>query len=95
MRDTEHRAVAIVGLGAVLPDAPDVKAFWDNVKAGRYSVSDVDPSRWDPALYYDPDPHAPDKTYSRIGGWVRDWEWNPRDDLRLFDPTQDARSRST
>ena len=27
--------------------------------------------------YYDADPGAPDKTYSKIGGWVREYEWNP------------------
>ncbi|GAA2208064.1 hypothetical protein GCM10009850_035220 [Nonomuraea monospora] len=69
--------VAIVGLGAIMPDAPDAAAFWENLKAGRYSISDVPPGRWDPALYYDPDPKAPDKTYSRIGGWVRDFPWDP------------------
>ena len=78
MKHTAHRAVAVVGLGAVLPGARDVATFWDNLKEGRYSISDVDPARWDPALYYDPDPQATDKCYSKIGGWVRDWEWNPR-----------------
>ena len=72
------RAIAVVGVGAIMPDAPDAKAFWQNIKNGRYSISDVDPARWDPGLYYDPDPKAPEKSYSRIGGWVRDWEWNPR-----------------
>ena len=24
-----------------------------------------------------PNPQAPEKTYSKIGGWVRDWEWDP------------------
>ena len=52
-------------------------AFWDNVKNGRYSISDVTPDRWDPALYYDPDHNAPDKTYSKIGGWVREYAWDP------------------
>ncbi|MBV8347087.1 MAG: polyketide synthase, partial [Mycolicibacterium sp.] len=69
--------IAIIGLGAIMPDAPDAATFWDNIKSGRYSISDVPPDRWDPELYYDPDPHAPDKTYSRIGGWVRDFAWEP------------------
>jgi hypothetical protein len=70
-------AIAIVGIGAIMPDAPDAATFWQNIRAGRYSISEVDPARWDPALYYDPDPKAPDKTYSKIGGWVRDWTWDP------------------
>ena len=70
-------AVAIIGVGAILPDAPDADAFWTNVRDGHYAISDVDPARWDPALYYDADPQAPEKTYSKIGGWVRDWDWDP------------------
>ena len=77
MEDTAYRAIAIVGAGAVLPDAPNVEAFWNNIKSGRYSISEVSPDRWDPALYYDPDHNAPDKTYSKIGGWVRDSQWDP------------------
>jgi len=77
MESTAHRAIAIVGVGAILPDAPDVATFWQNVKSGRDCITDVDPERWDPALYYDPDPSAPDKTYSKIGGWVRDYVWDP------------------
>ena len=77
MESTAHRAVAIVGAGAILPDAPNVPAFWENIKNGRYSVTEVAPERWDPALYYDPDPAAPDKTYSKIGGWVREYVWDP------------------
>jgi acyl transferase domain-containing protein/NAD(P)-dependent dehydrogenase (short-subunit alcohol dehydrogenase family)/acyl carrier protein len=77
MEDTSYRAIAIVGAGAILPDAPNVPAFWENVKNGRYSITEVDSERWDPALYYDPDPATPDKTYSKIGGWVRDFVWDP------------------
>jgi acyl transferase domain-containing protein/acyl carrier protein len=77
MENTSYRAIAIVGVGAVLPDAPNVLAFWKNVKDGRYSISEVTPDRWDPALYYDPDHSAPDKTYSTIGGWVREHVWEP------------------
>ncbi|MGB5697399.1 MAG: type I polyketide synthase, partial [Polyangiales bacterium] len=77
MRDQVHRAIAVVGVGAVLPDAPTARAFWDNIANGRYSISETPVDRWDPALYYDPDPAAPDKTYSKIGGWVREFDWEP------------------
>lgn len=77
MESTGHRAIAIVGAGAILPDASNVPAFWENIKNGRYSVSEVPSDRWDPALFYDADPSAPDKTYSKIGGWVRDFSWDP------------------
>ena len=77
MENNAHRAIAIVGVGAILPDAPNVSSFWNNIKSGRYSISEVRPDRWDPALYYDQDPKAPDKTYSKIGGWVREYTWDP------------------
>ena len=78
MTDPLDHAVAIVGVGAILPDAPDAAAFWRNVTttAATRSARSI-PQRWDPALYYDPDPQAPEKTYSKIGGWVRDWDWDP------------------
>jgi len=78
-KDPYQDAVAIVGVGAVMPDAGDAPTFWSNIKAGRYSIGDVPPGRWDPDLYYDPDRSAPDRTYSRIGGFVRDFEWAPFD----------------
>ncbi|HQR46982.1 MAG TPA: beta-ketoacyl synthase N-terminal-like domain-containing protein, partial [Thermoanaerobaculia bacterium] len=78
MTDRSERAVAIVGLGAILPDAPNAPAFWTNVREKRYGISEVSPERWNPADFWDPDPSAPDKTYSKIGGWVRgftfDWK---------------------
>ena len=77
MEDTAYRAIAVVGVGAILPEAPNAAAFWKNVRDGRYSINEVTPDRWDPSLYFDPDHNAPDKTYSKIGGWVREAEWNP------------------
>ncbi len=69
--------VAVVGVSAIMPDAPDADAFWANITSGRYSISDVPIDRWDPALYFSPDHAVPDKTYSTIGGWVRDYPWDP------------------
>ncbi|MGF7236205.1 MAG: beta-ketoacyl synthase N-terminal-like domain-containing protein, partial [Frankia sp.] len=46
--------IAIVGMAAVFPDAPDVSAFWANIVGGVDAVTEVPTSRWDPAVYYDP-----------------------------------------
>ena len=75
--DIPSAPVAIVGVSAIMPDAPDSATFWHNLRTGRYSISDVPPERWDPELYYSPDHDAADKTYSRIGGWVREFPWDP------------------
>lgn len=76
--DMSNRAIAVVGLGAILPDAPNARAFWENILAKRYSITETPPERWLISDYYDPDPGVPDKTYSKIGGWVRgfkfDWQ---------------------
>ncbi|HQR25843.1 MAG TPA: polyketide synthase, partial [Nocardioides sp.] len=69
--------VAVVASAAIMPQAPDAASFWANITGGRYSITDVPPERWDPALYYSEDHAAPDKTYSRIGGWVREFPWEP------------------
>jgi malonyl CoA-acyl carrier protein transacylase len=77
MKKALHKAVAIVGMGAVMPDAQDSTTFWNNIKQGKYSISEVPDGRWDIHKYYDPDRKAPDKTYSKIGGWVKEDGWNP------------------
>ena len=73
----ESNGVAIVGISAILPDAPDAGAFWKNLEQGKDCISEVPANRWDPRLYWDADHAAPEKTYSKIGGWVRNYEWDP------------------
>ncbi|MGB0651660.1 MAG: SDR family NAD(P)-dependent oxidoreductase [Thermoplasmatota archaeon] len=75
---TRH-PIAIIGLGCVLPDAPDVPTFWDNVLAGKNSIREVPKERWDPELYWDADKGAPDKTYAKIGAFVTDDGFNGLD----------------
>jgi malonyl CoA-acyl carrier protein transacylase len=71
------KAVAIVGVGAILPDAFDAPTFWKNIRKRHYSIVDVPPERWREDLYFNSDPTVPDKTYSKIGGWVRDYKFEP------------------
>ena len=76
MTTDADRAVAIVGVGAILPDAPTAPAFWENILKKRYSISEVPSDRWSVADYYDPDPSVPYKSYTKIGGWVRGFEFD-------------------
>ncbi|MGH1340630.1 MAG: SDR family oxidoreductase [Nannocystales bacterium] len=71
--------VAIVGLGSLFPSADTVDAYWDNIVDNVDAISEVPRHRWDWRLYYDADPKAPDKVYSKWGGFL--------DDL-VFDPTR-------
>ena len=36
--DTSERAIAVVGIGAILPDAPTVADYWQNLMHKRYSI---------------------------------------------------------
>ncbi|MCB0282200.1 MAG: SDR family NAD(P)-dependent oxidoreductase [Calditrichaeota bacterium] len=77
MKKTKHKAIAIVGIGAIMPDAANAGEFWQNIKNGRYSISDVRDERWETRKYFDPDPKAPAKSYTKIGGWVHQFDWDP------------------
>ena len=69
--------VAIVGMAAIFPGARDVARFWSNSLHGVDAITEVPPDRWDWRLYYDPDPKAPDKIYSKWGGFVPDVPFDP------------------
>jgi acyl transferase domain-containing protein len=77
-------AVAIVGMAAVFPGAPDLASFWRNLVGGVDAISEVPASRWEPS-YYDPGAwSAPaataDRLYCRRGGFV--------DEAATFDPAR-------
>lgn len=62
--------VAIVGLGCLLPKAPNVRAFWANILNKVDAITEVPKERFNIDLYYDPDRKARDKIYSRWGGFL-------------------------
>src|ERR1700681_4396426 len=65
--------IAIVGLACRLPggvDSPD--KYWALVAGGIDAVTEVPRSRWDIDRYFDADPDAPGKIYSRCGGFLED-----------------------
>jgi len=74
------RDIAIVGLAAIMPGAPDTDAFWSNIVGGVNSVREVPPERWDVATYYDPNAtgaFAGKKTPCKWGGFLDDVPFDP------------------
>ncbi len=69
--------IAIIGVAGIFPQAHNAQEYWDNILHKIDCITDVPPSRWNVEDYYDPDPHAPDKTYAKRGGFIPDIPFNP------------------
>ncbi|BCK68538.1 hypothetical protein Srufu_024910 [Streptomyces libani subsp. rufus] len=67
---------AIVGMAGHYPGAADLAAFWENLKAGRDSVSEVPAERWVPA----------EGDGSRWGGFLDDVDRFDADFFRISRP---------
>ncbi|ABC83664.1 Beta-ketoacyl synthase, Acyl transferase subunit [Anaeromyxobacter dehalogenans 2CP-C] len=62
--------LAVIGLGATLPGAEDVPAFWRALQDGRSSIREVPASRWDASTYCHPDAARLERSYTRLGGFT-------------------------
>ncbi|MEV6823358.1 SDR family oxidoreductase [Amycolatopsis sp. NPDC051102] len=62
--------IAVVGVSALLPGCDAIEDFWRAVLTGRDLITEVPPTHWLAEDYYDPDPSAVDKTYSRRGAFL-------------------------
>ena len=88
--------IAIVGIGCRFPGhAHSPETFWQLLKEGTLATSEVSAERWDINAYYDPDPDAPGKMYTRYGGFLENiaqfdasfFGISPREAVRM-DPQQ-------
>ena len=73
----QQTPIAIIGMAAMFPKARNLQEYWNNIVGKVDCITDVPPSRWNVEDYYDPDPNAPDKTYSKRGGFIPDIDFNP------------------
>ncbi|MBI5444524.1 MAG: nitronate monooxygenase, partial [Deltaproteobacteria bacterium] len=69
--------IAIIGMSCLLPGARSLDEYWRNVVAGRDLVTEVPPDRFPVERWFDPDPEAPDRIYSRWGGFLPEIEFDP------------------
>jgi acyl transferase domain-containing protein/acyl carrier protein len=72
------RDIAVVGVSGRYPQARDLREFWENLKSGRDSITEVPAERWDHGLYFDERKGEAGKTYSKWGGFL--------DGIDEFDP---------
>jgi Polyketide synthase modules and related proteins len=72
-------AVAIIGIECVLPGCADLEAYWQRILEKRSAIVEVPRDRWDWRLFFDADPAARDKIYSKSGGFLEPLPFNPLD----------------
>ncbi len=64
--------IAIVGMGLRFPgDATTPDSYWALLRDGVDAISDIPADRWNVDAYYDADPNAPGKMYTRAGGFLK------------------------
>lgn len=71
--------LAIIGMGCRFPGGVTTpEDFWQFLLQGGNGIVEIPPDRWDVEQFYDPNPDAPGKSYSRWGGFLHD--------IQHFDP---------
>ncbi|OMF53487.1 hypothetical protein BK141_29420, partial [Paenibacillus sp. FSL R5-0765] len=76
--DEEKQDIAIIGVAGRYPGARNIHEFWENLRSGTDSITEIPSERWDQEKVYDSAPGTPGKTYGRWGGFL--------DGVDEFDP---------
>ena len=64
-------SIAMIGMGCRFPaGANDPDSFWKLLKDGVDTVGEIPSDRWDVEAYFDPDPEAAGKMYTRNGAFL-------------------------
>ncbi|MEW1741148.1 type I polyketide synthase, partial [Nocardia beijingensis] len=69
--------IAIVGIGCRFPGGVfDAESYWNFLLNKGDGIVDIPPDRWSIEKYYDPDPDAPGRMYTRRGGFLTQPLWD-------------------
>ena len=91
--------IAVIGLAALMPDAPSIDAFWQNIIDSKVSIRDIKEGRWPGPINHfyrkgGPGENQEGFTYSKIGALVEGFEFDwrrwrqPPGTLPQIDPCQ-------
>ncbi|MCB9941402.1 MAG: AMP-binding protein [Planctomycetaceae bacterium] len=65
--------IAIIGMGCRFPGGVDSpERYWRLLREGGNAITEIPATRWDVEEYYDPNPAAPGKMYTRRGGFINE-----------------------
>jgi malonyl CoA-acyl carrier protein transacylase len=71
IENEQTEPIAIIGMGCRFPGgANNPETFWQVLREGRDAIREVPRDRWDIEAYYDANPAAPGKMYTRYGGFL-------------------------
>ena len=74
--NTVNDEIAVIGMGCLYPDAPDVDTFWKNIISKKYSIKDIPDERCSAKYYFSDDRKEDDKTYTKIAGYIEGYEFD-------------------
>ncbi|MGN7610527.1 type I polyketide synthase [Magnetococcales bacterium HHB-1] len=67
----KEEPIAVVGMGCRFPGGVNTpEQYWQLLKTGTDAIQEIDNTRWDMDYYYDQDPDAVGKMYTRSGGLI-------------------------
>lgn len=76
--ESESGDIAIIGIDGRYPQADSLGAFWDNLKKGKDSITEIPRNRWNHNRYFREERNLTGSAYSKWGGFL--------DDIDKFDP---------
>lgn len=93
--ESSNQGIAVIGISGRFPGAKNLEEFWENLKGGVDSVTQIPKERWDINQFYSPDRNAENKTYCKWGGVLQDvdkfdaefFNISPKE-AQLMDPQQ-------
>ncbi|OKP94479.1 beta-ketoacyl synthase N-terminal-like domain-containing protein [Paenibacillus sp. P32E] len=88
-------AVAIIGIGGVMPQSDNLEEFWDHLVKGNDLITEIPSERWDWQAFYGDPMKETNKSQCKWGGFLKDaasfdplfFRMSPNEAL-LLDPQQ-------
>ena len=83
--NAQEEPIAVVGYSCILPGGENVTESWDMIQQGLDNIAELPDDRVDVTAYFDPVKTTKDKIYCTRGGFIPDFDFDPREfGLNMF-----------